>query len=189
MDPKVTELKEAVVTSKTPRKKIEGNHTTSTFISIGFPLRNLGSELGIRINLGRKPVKLKTFHFNIASSRIDSAIFRLNIYSFKKGLPYLNILPRSILVPIGKRTGAYSVDLSRYDLTTREEVLLSLELVGIVTTELVNPPPPDFGQSGAVYFSAGFLNSAAWHRQTSQGRWKKAGGLGVGFNIEVAKTD
>jgi hypothetical protein len=28
-------------------------------------------------------------------------------------------------------------------------------------------------------------NSATWRRSTSQATWKKAAGIGVGFNIEV----
>ena len=32
-----------------------------------------------------------------------------------------------------------------------------------------------------------FLNSATWHRLTSQAEWKKASGLGVGFNVVIQK--
>jgi uncharacterized protein with NAD-binding domain and iron-sulfur cluster len=40
---------------------------------------------------------------------------------------------------------------------------------------------------GALFLSAGFLNSATWHRLTSQAEWKKASGLGVGFNVVIQK--
>ncbi|HEY4967264.1 MAG TPA: hypothetical protein VII28_12735 [Puia sp.] len=40
---------------------------------------------------------------------------------------------------------------------------------------------------GAIFLSAAFLNSPTWHRLTSQGKWKKASGLGVGFHVEVQK--
>jgi hypothetical protein len=180
LDQKVAELREVVVTSKSLRTKTEGNTTTSRFVSIGFPLRFFGAELGIKINLGKKPVKLKSFHFTIASSRIDTAVFRLNIYRFKGGMPYLNMLPQNILVPVGKRTGIYTVNLSGYDLMFKGDILISLELI---------ETPSSARGTGAVFFSAGFLNSATWHRQTSPGRWKNARGLGIGFNVVVNKSD
>jgi hypothetical protein len=42
-----------------------------------------------------------------------------------------------------------------------------------------------FQDDGALFFSAGFLNSATWRRETSQGNWKKATGIGIGFNLDV----
>ncbi|HEX9503153.1 MAG TPA: hypothetical protein VF974_02420 [Patescibacteria group bacterium] len=42
-------------------------------------------------------------------------------------------------------------------------------------------------EKGAIFLSAGFLNSATWHRLTSQGEWKKASGIGVGFNALIQK--
>ncbi len=40
-----------------------------------------------------------------------------------------------------------------------------------------------------LFLSASFLNSATWHRITSQGDWKKATGLGVGLNMEVQESE
>jgi hypothetical protein len=39
--------------------------------------------------------------------------------------------------------------------------------------------------NGVLFLSAAFLNSPTWHRLTSQDKWKKANGFGVGFNVEV----
>lgn len=106
----------------------------------------------------------------------DSAVFRLNIYRFDNGLPAGNILKKNIFVPVGKIVGTYSIDLSRYELVEKGDILVSLELI-------------EGSSSGsapeALFFSAAFLNSATWRRSTSQAKWKKAGGIGVGFNILV----
>ena len=121
---------------------------------------------------------LKSFSFNISDNRMDTAVFRMNIYSFKNGAPYENILQKNILVSVGKRTGLYTVNLNEYKLTMNGDILLSLEWI-----EGSYSGPGN----GVLFLSASFLNSATWHRITSQGDWKKATGLGVGLNMEVQK--
>jgi hypothetical protein len=185
---RIAELKEVVVTSKAPRSRRLGNTTTSLFVSVGFPMRFLGAELGVRIKLGQRPVRLRSFNFNISTARIDSAVFRLNIYRFGKGLPAGNILKKNIFVPVGKTVGAYTIDLTRYELVEKGDILVSLELIegsfsnpssGQNSNLSAHPSP------GAIYLSAGFLNSATWRRPTSQAKWKRAAGIGVGFNVVV----
>ena len=174
----VTALQEVYVSRKKPVVKTLGNTTTSTFVSVGLPLKFLGSEIGVKINLGKKPVLLKSFTFNISSSRLDTAVFRLNIYNFKNGNPVENALQKNILVTVGQRTGKYTIPLSEYKLMMRDDILISLEWIE------GSGSGPD---KGAIFLSAAFLNSPTWHRLTSQAKWKKASGLGVGFHIEVQK--
>ncbi len=175
---KFTELNEVVITKKTLPVKILGNTTTSNFISVGLPLKFLGSEVGVKINLGKNPVLLKKFSFNVSGNRLDTAIFRMNIYNIKKGVPFDNILQKNILVHVGKQTGLYTIDLTDYKLKMKGDIFLSLEWIEGSSTNL---------EPGAIFLSAGFLNSSTWHRTTSQGEWKKAPGLGVGLNLEVQK--
>jgi hypothetical protein len=66
--------------------------------------------------------------------------------------------------------------LSAYHLITSGDILVTLELIEGVSS---GPEP------GALFLSAGFFNSATWRRPTSQATWKKAAGIGVGFNIVV----
>ena len=113
-------------------------------------MRSLGGELGVRIRLGMRPALLKAFNFNISSSRVGTALFRLNVYGFDKGTP------------------------SGYKL--QQNILVTLELIEGASS---GPDP------GALFLSAGFFNSATWRRPTSQATWKKAAGIGVGFNVEV----
>ena len=178
LEQKATSLQEVFVTQKKPVVKTLGNTTTSTFVSVGLPLKFLGSEIGVKINLGKKPVWLKNFTFNISSSRLDTAVFRLNIYDFRNGDPFENMLQKNIMVNVGKRTGKYSIPLSDYKLLMKDDILISLEWIEGSTSG---------AEKGAIFLSAAFLNSPTWHRLTSQGKWKKANGLGVGFHIEVQK--
>jgi hypothetical protein len=172
------ELKEVVITSKAIKTVTKGNTTTTNFVNVGLPLKFLGSETGIRVHLGRKPVLLKSFSFNISENRLDTADFRLNIYSMRNGAPFENILHQNILIPVGKQTGKYTLNLNAYKLVLDGDVLISLEWIAGSSSGRGN---------GAIFLSAGFLNSATWHRLTSQAEWKKATGLGVGFNIVIQK--
>jgi hypothetical protein len=168
-------LAEAVVTQGTRRRKKLGNTTTSKLVSVGFPVRFPGAEIGVRMTLGKHPRRLEKFHCHVSDNRIDSAVFRLNIYRMVNGNPR-NILQRNILLSIGKGPGDYTVDLAGLNLVLSGDILVSLELLS------AHPPTPN---AGAVFFSAALFNSGTWRRQTSQAEWKKARGIGVGFNVEV----
>ena len=171
-------LAEVTITAKERLTKILGNTTTSKFMSIGLPLKFLGSETGIKIRLGEKAARLKALHFFISENRLDTAVFRFNIYRFIHGAPAENILRQNIFLPIGKQTGAYSLDLSPYHLVEKGDLLISLEWVEGSASS---------AKPGAIFLSAGFLSSATWHRLTSQAAWKKAAGIGVGFNLEIQR--
>jgi hypothetical protein len=168
-------LPEAVVTQGVRRRKILGNATTSKLVSVGLPTRFLGAEIGVRMTPGKRPRHLERFHCHVSDTRVDSAVFRLNIYRMIDGKPE-NIMQRSILLSIRSGPGDYSVDLSGLNLSLSGDILVSLELLKIYS---VLPSP------GGVFFSAAFFNSGTWHRLTSQAEWTKAHGIGVGFNVEV----
>jgi dienelactone hydrolase len=176
LEESISELKEVTITKKNLSAKKIGNLTTSNFISVGLPLKFLGSEIGIKISLGKKPVQLKSFNFNISDSRMDTAVFRLNIYQFDHGIPTQNILRKNIFIPVGKRKGRYTINLSEYKLLMKSDILISIEWIEGSFSGKGN---------GIIFLSAGLLNSATWHRLASQGKWKKATGLGVGFNLDV----
>lgn len=176
MMPKENALPEVVITSKTLPVQTLGNTTTSKFMSIGLPLKFLGSEIGIKIKAGKRPALLKSFNFNVSDNRLDSATFRLNIYSIKKGQPFENILSKEILIHVGNQAGLYHIKLDDYKIILKEDVIISLEWI-------------DGGKSGnergVLFLSAAMFNSGTWHRKTSLGNWTKAKGLGVGFNVNV----
>ena len=70
------------------------------------------------------------------------------------------------------------MSLAEYKLVMKGDLLISLEWI-----EGSSSGPG----SGAIFLSAGFLNSSTWHRLTSQAKWEKASGMGVGFNVTVQK--
>lgn len=176
MKPKVNTLPEVIITAKTLPVRTLGNTTTSNFFKIGLPLKFLGSEIGIIVKPGKRAALLKSFNFNVSENHLDSAVFRLNIYSLKNGQPSENILSDNILLHVGNQSGPYHIDLNSYKIIMKDDALISLEWI-------------DGGKSGTergvLFLSAALFNSGTWHRTTSVGKWTKAKGIGVGFNIDV----
>jgi hypothetical protein len=170
------QLKEVVITAQKTHLKTVGNTSTSKFFNVGFPLKDLGSEVGIKVSLGKKPVRLRSFNFNISNLRLDTGTFRLNIYSLKNGLPDQNILTQNILIGINNKPGAYHIDLTPYHLELKGNVFISLEWIAGKTTS----------DHGVVFFSAGLLASS-YHRKTTEANWVSFKGLGAGFNLQVAE--
>ncbi|HWY35811.1 MAG TPA: carboxypeptidase-like regulatory domain-containing protein, partial [Nitrosopumilaceae archaeon] len=124
-----SELKEVVIIKRVSRIKTIGNTTTSKFVSIGLPLKFLGTEIGVKLKLGKNPVILKSFSFNISDNRLDTAVFRMNIYNLKNGLPFDNIIQKNVIVSVGNQKGLYKVNLLPYKLEMKGDIILSLEWI------------------------------------------------------------
>jgi CarboxypepD_reg-like domain/Chlorophyllase len=168
------QLAEVRIKTAKPRTRITGNTSQSKFFNVGFPLRDLGSEVGIKISLGGKKVLLRSFNFNISNTRMDSCAFRLNIYALKNEMPGDNLLKQNIITRIGNRTGSYTIDLTRYRILLNGPIFVSLEWIDGKTA----------ADHGAVFFSAGLLSSS-YHRKTTEADWVKFKGLGAAFNLKV----
>ncbi|WP_426668958.1 carboxypeptidase-like regulatory domain-containing protein [Mucilaginibacter sp. McL0603] len=171
------QLQEVVIQAKKVRVKTVGNTSKSKFFSVGFPLKDLGSEVGVKVSLGKRNMLLRSFNFNISYLRLDSATFRFNIYAIKNGIPSENLLKQNILIAIGNNAGNYKIDLTPYRLLLKGEVLISLEWIAGKT----------LSQHGNVQFSAGLLASS-YHRKTTEAKWVQFKGLGAGFNLQVQEV-
>ncbi len=168
------QLQEVVIRSKKVHLKTVGNTSRSKFFSVVFPLRDLGNEVGVKVSLGKRNVLLRSFNFNISYLQLDSATFRFNIYSFKNGVPSENLLKQNVLETIGNNAGNYKIDLTKYRLLLKGDILISLEWIAGKTSS----------GNGKVQFSAGLLASS-YHRKTTEAKWVQFKGLGAGFNLQV----
>ncbi len=172
------QLSEVIIKAKKLRIKTVGNTSQSKFFSVGFPLKFLGSEVGVVVSLGKKDVLLRSFNFNISQTRLDSCTFRLNIYSLANGLPSKNLLANNLLISIGNKPGSYTIDLKSQRLLMKNKIFISLEWISGKTTN----------KQGAVFFSAGLLASS-YHRKTTEANWEQFKGLGAGFNLQVEESE
>lgn len=178
LEEEINQLPEVVITARGLKRKNLGNKTTSKYVSTGFGYEQLGSEIGIKIDVRKQPVFVDAFNFNIPYNRLSArALFRLNLYEIEGGMPAKNILTKSIIIPIdAKQTGLISVDLTPYTIVLRDDVIASLEWIN-------NEGENNKGE--AIYFSLGVFNSGTLIKRSSQGRFKKHSNMGVGFNFDV----
>lgn len=178
LEEQINELDEVVVTAKAFRKKTLGNKTESKFMSTGFSYDQLGAEMGIKINIRKKPTFVDALNFNISYNRLSAkSIFRVNFYSVKNNKPQENILKENILVSIEpKQVGKITVNLKPYNIVLNQDVIVALEWVDTDGENI---------KGEAIFFSIGMLNNGTLYKKSSQAKFKKHGSMGVGFNIDV----
>lgn len=180
LEEQISELNEVILIAKTFKKKTLGNKTKSKFISTGFSYSQLGAEMGIKINVRKKPTLVDAFNCNISYNRLSAkSIFRLNFYTVKKNRPFKNILTTNILLEVEpKQTGLITVDLKPYDIVLNEDVIVTLEWVD-------NKGENKKGE--AIFFSVGLLTNGTIYKKSSQAKFKKLSSLGVGFSLNVRR--
>ncbi len=175
MDAEASIIKEVIVeSSEFTKTKILGNKTTSTFMTGGYQIDELGNEIGIIIRTKRnKPTYLKTFNASITKNDYGKIKFRLNFYSVKNGKPDKIIIRENIFVETDIEQGIMSVDLRPYDIIVEEDFFVSLEWI------------EDYGEDG-LDFSFALFGKPIIVRATSQDVWAKIPPFSIGFNVEVA---
>jgi len=179
LDEEISELNTVVITAKTWKRKVLGNKTKSTFIGHVFYYEQLGKEMGIRMNAGRKPKIVESFNFHISYNRFSAkAIFRLNMYKIEHGKPTENIMKNNILISVDpKQTGMVSADLRDYDIVLTEDVITTLEWVD--SEGEVKP-------TEALVISVGLLTGGTYERGSKEAKMKKKlKGMGLGFTMDV----
>ncbi len=178
LEEQISELNEVVVTEKKWKFKTIGNKTKSKFLGTGFAYDMLGAELGVRVNIRKKPTFVRAFNFHVSYNRLGAkAIFRLNMYKIKNGKPTENILKESILIPVESgQTGLFTTDLKKYDIVLTDDVIVMLEWV---------EAEGEIKTGEGIFLSLGLFTGGTYNRKSSQGRVKKFRGLGVGYNLDV----
>lgn len=178
------QLGDVEIAEKSYREKRLGSQTQTKFVIAGFLTDELGSEVAVKIKLGKKkPAWIQEFRFNIAQNPYDSAFFRINVYSLgEDGLPKTNLLEQNNIVIFTERSGLVTVDLKDQLVFVEEDFIIGLEYIRELEPE---PEPGEERKKLDLAFSAGFLGNPVYSRQTSQGSWQKTGGINVGFNVLV----
>lgn len=169
-----TVLSEVLVSSKKYKIKTLGNNTRTSAISAGFGSNNLGCEMAVRLNVRQPKTQLRRFMININKNTLGKTpVFRLNVYSNANGMPGENILKQNVIIECKEMTGFVELDLMQYNLVVDDDVFVSLEWI------------KDLGPAKGLYFSAKVPAGTTYFRMTSQDKWKKAAGVGVGLHVEA----
>ncbi len=175
----IAALNEVVLTAKKWKRKTLGNKTESKFIGHVFYYGYLGREMGIRMNVGKRPMFVDDFSFHISYNRFSAKVFfRLNIYKLEKGRPTSNILKENILISVeAKETGLITTDLRPYDIVLTEDVMVTLEWID---------HEGELKETEGLVISVGLLTDGTFDRNSKTSKMKKRlKGLGLGYTMKV----
>ncbi|MGA2408037.1 MAG: carboxypeptidase-like regulatory domain-containing protein [Bacteroidales bacterium] len=165
LTPVLYDLKEVKVIYHRTKGIRLGTQVLSNSLKSGFANNNLGSELGIKVNVKNR-VELKDINLNVAVCTFDSVTYRLNIYQSVNNTGYKNILTEPIYISFSKDkiNNVITFDLTKYSIIIEGNVLIALELY------------KDLGE-GSLLFHTEFFTGYTYHKKTSEGSWIKAPGV------------
>lgn len=86
-----------------------------------------GCELGIKLDLGEKPVKIYSLHVMLQRQAFDTSLFRLHIREIKDTSILHELLTENIIITLSNESGWANVDLEPYNLIMSGEIGLTLE--------------------------------------------------------------
>lgn len=86
-----------------------------------------GYEIGIKLDLGEKSVKIKSLHVLLQRQAFDTSLFRLHIRTIKDTLVLDELLKENIIVTFTNESGWANIDLEQYNLIMSGEIGLTLE--------------------------------------------------------------
>ena len=175
LDPKLYELDQVLITSKTRVPLILGNTTLSEG-KIGYwkDRDGLGGEIATRVRVPKRDTKLKNLSFHVLDNLSDSLKIRVNIYQYKNRFPKENLLKANIYHTIDEEKGKVSIPLSDYDIVVDDDIVVSIELVRFYGND--------------IYFSVAAHDGGgiSYTRTRSQDKWVRYMGTGMGFSLDAS---
>lgn len=158
------ELPEMKIVYPRGRDILLGTPVVSNALRSGFSDNNLGSELGIKLNV-KKRMKLKDINLNVGICTYDSVTYRLNVYRQSEDDTWDNILTKPIYISFTKD------DISKPVILDLKEYSIFLEGQTIITLELYR----GLGE-GKLLFLTQFFTGTTYHRKTKEGVWTQSPG-------------
>ncbi len=86
-----------------------------------------GYEIGIKLDLGEKPVKIKSLHALLQRQAFDKSLFRIHIRGIKDTLVLDELLTENIIISLTNESGWANIDLEQHNLILSGEIALTLE--------------------------------------------------------------
>lgn len=146
-----------------------------------------GNEIGLQIELGALPVKIKTLHIHLDKQSFDSSIFRLHVRNIADKLPLNELLNQNILISVTKESGWVDIDLGKYNLVFNGTIALSLEWIkikGVKEGKLVKMNGSKQPMA-VVLFSIKKNQGCTYTRWGSEAKWHRTENESPGFYFIV----
>jgi hypothetical protein len=90
-----------------------------------------GHEIGTKIDLGEKAVKLKSLHIRLYKQSFDSTLLRLQIRDIIGNLPNKELMNENIYLTVSQESGWVEFDFSKYGIVLSGEIALTLEWLNV----------------------------------------------------------
>jgi hypothetical protein len=146
-----------------------------------------GQEIGLKIELGTLPVRIKSLHFRLRKQSFDSSLFRLHIRDLVENMPLNELLNQNILIPVTKESGWIDIDLSKYNLVFSGDIVLSLEWVkvfGVHQDRLVKMKEAKQA-SANVLFNVKMRQGSIFHRWGTEAKWVRDDSQSPAFYLTI----
>ena len=132
MDETTYEINEVIVTP-TVEKAIGANGFNKSQGWSGWNVRQIrkGYEIGMKLDLGDKPVKIKSLHVMLHRQAFDTSMYRLHIRKMSDTLISNELLTENIIIPITKESGWSEINLEHYNLIYKGEIGLTIEMLKV----------------------------------------------------------
>jgi hypothetical protein len=157
------------IAQKDSTKRI-GNKGINKPLSVeyfGNPEHNGRNEVGTLVSIRKGPLHIVGARFLINSiSMPDTALFFVNIYEVKDGLPTKNGLYRPVKITGEVRKGQLNVDLTGFNIIESEDFLLALSWPA---------------QYGNISFGGSLHGKRSFHR-SDNGEWERLPMMKLGFS-------
>lgn len=163
--------------------KVFGNLTLKSKFGFAFnPIKskareNLGREVGVEVDPGKKVIRLKTLKFVLANNQMDKLVLRINIYKedyTENGLPGEKIYEKIIELE-NEFKGEYEVSIDDV-ITISKRIWASIEFLNFSNDH----------EFGIVSIPVKFPFGKMYIRESSLGEWKqKKGTPSIQLQTEV----
>jgi hypothetical protein len=129
LKPKLTTLKPVSVTADINTRML-GNTRSGRFRTGWGDFKSLrGRTRGLLIQGAECPARVKSLSFHIDDNEWDSVAFRINFFKVENDKPAESILEQNILFTTAEKHRWVKADLSKYNITICEKVIVALEWV------------------------------------------------------------
>lgn len=168
MIPKVYELKEVIVRAKRIKEPLKlGRYETTrtTTGQSGYVDYGYGREWGLQIFNEGKKYRVLDVRFHMRFNTVDSALFRVHVYSVKDGLPDESLLRKETLVKSYKNDHWIICYIEDQDLVVAQNVIVTYEVVRFWSKR---------GEQNQFFFThgSGYDRGQAFSRESSGDAWK-----------------
>ena len=130
-----------------------------------------GFEIGTKIELGNRSVKIKSLHVLLHRQAFDTSFYRLHIRSIQDTLILDELLTENIIISITNESGWTQIDLEPYNLILRGDVGLTLEWLKIQGINKEREMKIDDKRQGAYILFKNKKNHWGLYRWGTEAKW------------------